>query len=102
VRQLEDAVVLADDVERAAGHLLLGRVDARDVDAGQVGHVDERPPHLAAAVHGEESLAERVAHERVDHEVVTHARAPAVHRALPQRTGENLSSAMSSRIRSAL
>src|SRR5690348_411191 len=80
VRELEDAIVLLYHVEDSPAHLLVGRFDACDIDARQVAHVDERAPHLAASVHRQLALGERVAHERVDDQIVPHARAPAVHR----------------------
>jgi hypothetical protein len=65
-------------------HLVLVGLDAGDVGARRVAHLDHRPPHLAAVVDGDLAARQRVLEEGVDHQVEAHARRPAVDGALAQ------------------
>jgi hypothetical protein len=71
-------------VEDLAAHVVGGGLHGEDHRVGDVAHVHERAPHPAAAVQRQAALEQRVLDERVDHEVVAHARAPAVHGAVAQ------------------
>ena len=83
-RQLADLVVRVEDVVDLALHDVLGRLVGRDHGVGHVPHVHERAPHPASAVQEQPALDQRVLHEGVDHQVVPHARAVAVDRAVAE------------------
>ena len=83
-RELADLVVRVQHVEDLAADEVGGRLEHGDHRIGHVVHVDERPPHPAAAVQRELAAQQRVLDERVDHEVEAHARAVAVDRAVAQ------------------
>ena len=86
-RQLADLVVRVQDVEDLAPHEAGLGLQGEDHRVRDIAHVHQRAPHPATAVQKEPLLKQRVLHEGVDHEVVPHARAVAVHRAIAEQDG---------------